>query len=112
MVEKFCARSHGQPVLAVRSAAIISMRRVISREGVTFAIRMIRNAPGALRCYQGSLPPRKQFTVQGEGAFHESEHGGRDLKLVETLAHPDPMQAGRGSRPPVSPEEGNKAPPP
>src|SRR5882672_378774 len=44
MVEKFCARSHGQPVPAVRSAAIISMRRVISREGVIFAIQMIREA--------------------------------------------------------------------
>src|SRR6516164_3108863 len=34
MVAKFCTRSHGQPVLGVRSAAMISIRRLMSREGV------------------------------------------------------------------------------
>src|SRR5207244_3731557 len=34
MVAKFCSRSHGQPVTGVRSAAMISISREISREGV------------------------------------------------------------------------------
>src|SRR5271165_1307384 len=34
MVAKFCSRSHGHPVFGVRSAAMISRRRPISREGV------------------------------------------------------------------------------
>src|SRR5579862_7060752 len=34
MVAKFCSRSHGQPVLGVRNAAMITSRRPISREGV------------------------------------------------------------------------------
>src|SRR6185369_6350742 len=34
IVAKSCSRSHGQPVTGVRSAAMISMRREISREGV------------------------------------------------------------------------------
>src|SRR5579872_406216 len=34
MVEKFCSRSQGQPVFGVRSAAMISRSRSISREGV------------------------------------------------------------------------------
>src|SRR5580704_18751456 len=34
MVAKFCSRSHGQPVLGVRNAAMIASRRPISREGV------------------------------------------------------------------------------
>src|SRR3954469_10088536 len=34
MVAKFCSRSQGQPVTGVRSAAMISIRREMSREGV------------------------------------------------------------------------------
>src|SRR6266567_5401836 len=34
MVEKFCSRSHGQPLPGVRSIAMISSKREISREGV------------------------------------------------------------------------------
>ena len=33
MVAKFCSRSHGQPVPGVRSAAMISSSRAMSREG-------------------------------------------------------------------------------
>src|SRR4051794_38963887 len=33
MVSKFCSRSQGQPVTGVRSAAMISIRRLISLEG-------------------------------------------------------------------------------
>src|ERR1700730_9010128 len=40
MVAKFCARSQGQPVFGVPSAAMISSRRPISREGVIAAILM------------------------------------------------------------------------
>src|SRR5216684_1068601 len=63
MVEKFCARSHGQPVPAARSAAIISMRRAISREGVTFDMSDDPRCPGTRRCYQGGTPPCKLFAV-------------------------------------------------
>jgi hypothetical protein len=35
MVAKFCAKSHGHPVPGVRSIAMISMSRAMSREGVT-----------------------------------------------------------------------------
>src|ERR1700688_3020715 len=35
MVRKFCSRSHGQPEPGVRSAAMISISRAISREGFT-----------------------------------------------------------------------------
>src|SRR6516165_9684256 len=34
MVPKVCCKSHGQPVPGVRSAAMISSSRAISREGV------------------------------------------------------------------------------
>src|ERR1019366_9352563 len=34
MVAKFCSRSHGEPEPGVRSAAMISRRREISRDGV------------------------------------------------------------------------------
>jgi hypothetical protein len=34
MVEKFCSRSHGHPLPGVRSIAMISSKREISREGV------------------------------------------------------------------------------
>src|SRR5260370_37514174 len=34
MVEKFCSRSHGHPLPGVRSIAMISRKREISREGV------------------------------------------------------------------------------
>src|SRR3954466_11916518 len=34
MVEKSCSRSHGQPLPGVRSRAMMSSRREISREGV------------------------------------------------------------------------------
>src|SRR6266851_281233 len=63
MVEKFCARSHGQPVPAARSAAIISMRRAISREGVTFDMSDDPRCPGTRRCYQGGTPPCKLFAA-------------------------------------------------
>src|SRR5215831_2725501 len=35
MVAKFCSRSHGQPLPGVRSAAMISSSREISRDGFT-----------------------------------------------------------------------------
>src|SRR5262249_56119829 len=38
MVSKVCSRSHGQPVPGVRSAAMISMSRAMSREGVIAGI--------------------------------------------------------------------------
>src|SRR5947207_5286749 len=38
IVEKFCAKSQGQPVSARRSAAMISRRRSMSREGVIAGI--------------------------------------------------------------------------
>ena len=37
MVRKFCSRSHGQPLPGVRRAAMISIRREMSREGFTRA---------------------------------------------------------------------------
>src|SRR5215831_4958011 len=58
IVEKFCARSHGHPVPGARSAAMISMRRAISREGMT-AMSDDPRRPGTLRCYQGSALPCK-----------------------------------------------------
>ncbi len=39
MEAKSCFRSQGQPVSGVRSAAMISRRREMSREGVTFYLR-------------------------------------------------------------------------
>ncbi len=36
-MRKFCSRSHGQPLPGVRSAAMISMSREMSREGFTGA---------------------------------------------------------------------------
>src|SRR5690348_10658268 len=35
MVSKVCSRSHGQPEPGVRKAAMISMRRAMSRDGFT-----------------------------------------------------------------------------
>src|SRR5437764_1185673 len=39
MVAKFCARSHGQPLSRVRSAAMISISAAISREGFSGLMR-------------------------------------------------------------------------
>src|SRR5215471_4416468 len=65
MVVKFCSRSHGHPVSAVRSAAIISIRRPISRDGVMAV--MSARCLGALGheaiCYQALVPRCKLFTA-------------------------------------------------
>src|SRR6266446_4917071 len=44
MVEKFCSRSHGHPLPGVRSIAMISSKREISRDGVIahLALKKIR----------------------------------------------------------------------
>ena len=51
MVAKFCSRSHGQPLPGVRSAAMISSRREISREGVMALPRSERGS--------GLMPQRR-----------------------------------------------------
>src|SRR5262249_41434675 len=60
MVSKVCSRSHGQPVPAVRSAAMISMSRAMSREGViarstTEGTRTADHTMLAARCPASSL---------------------------------------------------------
>src|SRR6266699_5387462 len=52
MVEKFCSRSHGQPLTGVRSWAMISIRHEISREGVMDGPR-----PVAIRLYAARRAP-------------------------------------------------------
>ena len=52
MVAKFCSRSQGQPVTGVRSAAMISIRREMSREGV-----IAGQSPDLVRPYAKSGPP-------------------------------------------------------
>ena len=47
MVAKFCSRSHGQPVPGVRSAAMISISRLMSREGVMRSSKLGRADPSA-----------------------------------------------------------------
>ena len=49
MVAKLCARSQGQPEPGVRSAAMISIRRAMSREGFTGGSYGLRR--------QGQRPP-------------------------------------------------------
>src|ERR1700719_2059840 len=61
MVEKSCARSHGHPVPGVRSAAMISIRRTISREAVMLVMSDDPRRPGRLGRYQGSTLPCKRF---------------------------------------------------
>src|SRR3569833_3575774 len=41
MVAKGCSMSHGQPVTGVRSAAMISIRREMSRDGVMVKIMAV-----------------------------------------------------------------------
>src|SRR6267142_1581716 len=53
MVAKFCCRSHGQPVPGVRSAAMMSRSRTISREGV-----MDRTAENEWRTTEDTPPQR------------------------------------------------------
>ena len=64
MVAKFCSKSHGQPVFGVRSAAMISISRAISREGVMKAFQVMaesyqtprRAANGAGRLLTNTAP--------------------------------------------------------
>src|SRR3954454_5336238 len=51
MVAKFCWRSQGQPVTGVRSAAMISIRREMSREGVIAGL-----SPGSQALCQKRAP--------------------------------------------------------
>src|SRR5215471_8267693 len=60
MVPKVCSRSHGQPVPGVRSAAMISSSRAISREGViarstTEGTRTADHTMLAVRCPASSV---------------------------------------------------------
>src|ERR1700684_1152806 len=48
MVEKFCSRSHGHLVPGVRRAAMISSKRVMSREGVNVAIAKVLTEPSGV----------------------------------------------------------------
>src|SRR6202451_188387 len=57
MVAKFCSRSHGQPVLGVRNAAMIASRRPISREGVITGILTGSRTPNA-DPIRAEKPPR------------------------------------------------------
>src|SRR5262249_11209892 len=58
MVEKFCSRSHGQPVFGVRRAAMMSSRREMSRAGFMRP-----------RSYRGLRP---SGNAAGEGALTAS----------------------------------------
>src|ERR1700722_19680639 len=62
MLEKSCAKSHGQPVPGVRNAAMMARRRSMSREGVITripALSMIRKSGGRfsekIMLYQNTL---------------------------------------------------------
>src|SRR5580704_12628035 len=57
MVAKFCSRSHGQPVLGVRNAAMIASRRPISREGVITRI-LIGSRTSHADPIRAEKPPR------------------------------------------------------
>src|SRR6201986_3101832 len=57
MGAKFCSRSHGQPVLGVRNAAMIASRRPISREGVITRILIGPRTTNA-DPIRGKKPPR------------------------------------------------------
>src|SRR6516162_10888967 len=59
MVEKFCSRSHGQPVLGVRSAAMMSSSRAISRAGVkavSDVLDVLAKVMAGFRENAGTLP--------------------------------------------------------
>src|SRR5205823_12916149 len=58
MVEKFCSRSQGQPVPEVRSAAMISRSRPMSREG--FIPPNLTNPCGRVGCV-GRTRTRETF---------------------------------------------------
>src|SRR3954453_14193314 len=45
MVEKFCSRSQGHPVTGVRSAAMISSSRAMSREGLSLSSVLTQKSP-------------------------------------------------------------------
>src|SRR4051794_6995352 len=65
MVEKSCCRSHGQPVPGVRSCAMISSRREMSREGV-MAHRSLEGS-GLYAASGGSGPARDARYPQAIG---------------------------------------------
>src|ERR1700678_79523 len=65
MVAKVCSRSHGQPVFGVRSAAMISRRRSMSREGVMIDSRLKRELPdgvGGRDYVGGAVNQRRSVT--------------------------------------------------
>src|ERR1700709_616991 len=67
MVAKFCSRSHGQPLPGVRSVAMISSKRKISREGVIvhLAWRRLGFMPQDARPSQRNEPEGLRFPPIG-----------------------------------------------
>src|SRR5260370_33488893 len=90
MVAKLCSRSHGQPLPGVRSAAISSMRRAMSREGLMPASPArplgIRSSDSHKRYYGTFTHSRAFAAVSGWiGARPRSSQGRRaepDLHAV------------------------------
>src|SRR5947209_7700526 len=79
MVAKLCSRSHGQPLPGVRSAAISSMRRAMSREAVMSPAPAIRirdimehsPIPGhSPRFLPASGPCRSSQGLRGQADLH------------------------------------------
>ena len=69
MVAKFCSRSHGQPVPGVRSAAMISISRAMSREASRASSERsqddaIEGTPGADSTDVGLDQPRIRIRIR------------------------------------------------
>src|SRR5258708_23279685 len=69
MVEKFCSRSHGHPLPGVRSIAMISSKREISREGVIGHLPQEHQA----LCRKTRAHPSE--TNRTGGSFHPLTYG-------------------------------------
>src|SRR5882762_5489843 len=83
MVAKFCSRSQGQPVPGVRSAAMISSRREMSREGRIGGVSRVVWSSGAFPIdrlgYPLNLGAGPAYTARrAERPFYKGETHGRD----------------------------------
>src|SRR6516165_1975447 len=77
MVSKVCSRSHGQPLPGVRSAAMISSSRAMSREGV-----IAGSTAGA----------------DNSGPYNACRQLSRILRHLPSQASPAGPRLGRGAR--------------
>src|SRR5208283_4696067 len=93
MVAKFCAKSHGHPFCGVRSAAMMSRSRPISREGVMGDSRIACGKPlsdlviAGQRAWPETAGASPGFSVAGQVGFAAclEQEPGSPLGLIDKV---------------------------